>query len=218
MKEQNVDFWPFDKVHPKVNVPTCNITGWYDRLVGTIDNYVGMVNNGPERLRNKHRLIVGPWGHATMGKRQQGPLDFGPGAEGTYADELIRWYDYVFKGVDNGLGDEPPVKLFIMGEDRCGSRTSGPWRAPGTRTSISTAAARQTPSTATALCPCGAGDGPPDRYDYDPKRPGHEPDGPQRAGGRAGPVAPGPPAGRPRIPDAATSGGDRGHGARGAQA
>lgn len=30
-------------------------------------------------------------------------------------DELLRWYDYHFKGVDNGIMDEPPVKVFISG-------------------------------------------------------------------------------------------------------
>ena len=38
------------------------ITGWWDRLIGTIDNYEGLINDGDPDLRNQHRLIVGPWG------------------------------------------------------------------------------------------------------------------------------------------------------------
>ena len=29
MREQNKEFWEFDKVHSRVNVPTCQATGWY---------------------------------------------------------------------------------------------------------------------------------------------------------------------------------------------
>ena len=36
----------------------------------------------------------------------------------TYADEVARWYDYRFKGIDTGVGSEPPVKLFVMNENR----------------------------------------------------------------------------------------------------
>lgn len=32
-----------------------------------------------------------------------------------YHDETVRWYDYWLKGIDNGIMDEPPIKMFIMG-------------------------------------------------------------------------------------------------------
>ena len=47
MREQNKEFWAFDRIHSRVEVPTCQVTGWYDRLIGTIDNFAGMVANGP---------------------------------------------------------------------------------------------------------------------------------------------------------------------------
>ena len=115
VKEQNEDFFRFDKVHPRVNVPMCQLTGWYDRLIGTINNYIGLEKVGPESLRGQHRLIVGPWGHDLL---TSGPVDFGPEAPFEYADVVSRWYDYQFKGIDNGMADEPPVKLFIMGENK----------------------------------------------------------------------------------------------------
>ena len=172
MTEQNVDAWGFDKVHPRVNVPTCNITGWYDRLVGTINNYVGMANNGPKELRDEHRLIVGPWGHSTMGKRLQGPLDFGADAEGTFAGELVRWYDHVLKSVDNGLGNEPPVKLFIMGEDRW--RFESEWPLGRTRYTdfyLDSGGSANTVRGDGTLSMSSVGSGPPDGYDFDPRDP-----------------------------------------------
>ncbi len=32
-----------------------------------------------------------------------------------YHNELIRWYDYWLKGIDTGILDEPPIKIFVMG-------------------------------------------------------------------------------------------------------
>jgi putative CocE/NonD family hydrolase len=32
-----------------------------------------------------------------------------------YHDEMVRWHDYWLKGVDTGIMDEPPIKLFVMG-------------------------------------------------------------------------------------------------------
>ncbi len=60
-------------------------------------------------------MIVGPWGHGAS--QGTGELDFG---EHAYVDErtvALRWYDYWLKGIDNGLVDEPPVKLFLMGKN-----------------------------------------------------------------------------------------------------
>ena len=31
---------------------------------------------------------------------------------------LIRWYDHWLKGNDTGMMDEPPIKLFVMGENK----------------------------------------------------------------------------------------------------
>jgi predicted acyl esterase len=33
-------------------------------------------------------------------------------------EEMLRWYDYWFKGIDTGLMDEPPIKLYITGVGR----------------------------------------------------------------------------------------------------
>jgi len=32
-----------------------------------------------------------------------------------YSDEILRYHDYWLKGIDTGIMDEPPVKLFVMG-------------------------------------------------------------------------------------------------------
>ena len=115
LRNTNQDYMRFDEAHPKVDVPTMQITGWWDRLIGTIDNYEGLLNDGDPELRDQHRLIVGPWGHdATNYTRDVGPINYGPDAETTYADLIVRWYDFALKGIDNGTADEKPVQLFIL--------------------------------------------------------------------------------------------------------
>ncbi len=115
LRNTRQDFMRFDEAHPKVEVPVMQITGWWDRLIGTIDNYEGLITNGNSDLRNQHRLIVGPWGHdATNYTSTVGPIDYGPDANTTYPDLIVRWYDYALKNKDNGTADEKPVQLFIL--------------------------------------------------------------------------------------------------------
>lgn len=118
LRNTDKDFMRFHEAHPKVEVPIMQITGWWDRLIGTIDNYEGLINNGnpgkPD-LRNQHRLIVGPWGHdATDYTGTVGPIDYGSKANTTYPDLITRWYDHTLKGIDNGTAKEKPVQLFIL--------------------------------------------------------------------------------------------------------
>ncbi len=116
--------------YPQVNVPSLNITGWYDQVQqATINNYLGMVKYGPESLRSKHQLIVGPWRH-NVGLRQVGDLDFGTRAdlssmpadlrfESDWLKSVeLRWFDYWLKGIANGVTEESPVNIYVMGENR----------------------------------------------------------------------------------------------------
>jgi uncharacterized protein len=117
-RAQNKEFMRFGEFHAKVTAPVMLITGWWDRLIGTIDHYPGLVVHGPAHLRAQHRLIVGPWGHdSTQLSRRIGPVDYGPDAERTYAGLIARWYDFQFKDRDDGLGREAPVQLFILGDN-----------------------------------------------------------------------------------------------------
>jgi len=36
----------------------------------------------------------------------------------SYHDEIVRWYDYWLKGIDTGIMDEPPIKMFVMGVNK----------------------------------------------------------------------------------------------------
>jgi len=173
LSEQSREFWAFDEDHGQVNVPVCMLTGWYDRLVGTIDNFSGMVKNGPANLRDQHRLIIGPWGHSNGNLvRHQGPLDFGPHGDTTYTNEVARWFDHTLKGVDTGIGSEPPVKLFVMGENRW--RFEESWPPPGTQSVdffLRSGGSANTVWGDGELSVHEPKDERPDEYDYDPRDP-----------------------------------------------
>ena len=114
------DYWKeinVEEVFDEIAIPAHTFGGWFDIFSqGTLRGYVGVSHEGAnETARNGSQMIVGPWGHGAS--RETGDLDFG---EDAYVDERavgLRWFDYWLKGIDNGLADEPPVKLFLMGKN-----------------------------------------------------------------------------------------------------
>lgn len=134
-------FWhptDFRRHHEKMTVPMLHVGGWYDTFgQGTIDSYVGMVENaGSEEARRGQRLVVGPWRHAGfMSGSVVGDVDFGPNLP--TVDQLglrLRWYDQWLKGENTGLLDEPPVLIFVMGDNVWRAEESWPLvRARSTR-------------------------------------------------------------------------------------
>src|ERR1043166_2006675 len=112
--------------YSQVKVPTMNITGWYDQVAqDTINNYLEIVQYGPQELRDKHRLIIGPWRHNAY-VRKTGDIDFGRDAGGDFKPIKLRWYDFWLKGMQNGVLDEPPVQIFVMGSNKWRSERAWP--------------------------------------------------------------------------------------------
>jgi putative CocE/NonD family hydrolase len=57
-----------------------------------------------------------PGGHAGFGQKV-GDVDFGAGAVLDTWELGMRWFDWMLKGVDNGMAREKPVKIFVMGRN-----------------------------------------------------------------------------------------------------
>jgi len=100
------------------DVPQTHMSGWYDPYVPTaIGNYQAM----KARKRSAMRLIMGPWMHGDRCKSWSGDVDFGSQAtlDGNIAEHWreyrLRWFDHWLKGKDNGVAEEPSVRLFLMG-------------------------------------------------------------------------------------------------------
>jgi putative CocE/NonD family hydrolase len=106
-----------EELFDKISIPVHTFGGWFDIFSqGTLRGYVGMSQKGAtEKARRGSHIVIGPWGHGPSQKF--GALDFGPEANVDALALQLRWYDYWLKGIDNGLANEPPVKLFVMGRN-----------------------------------------------------------------------------------------------------
>lgn len=105
--------------YSRITASVYGIGGWYDIfLKGTIDNFIKMTSPdiAPE-IRREQKLMIGPWIHDTD-MRNFNELDFGEAAVLNESELMIRWFDNQLKGIDNGAMDDPPVKIFVMGENR----------------------------------------------------------------------------------------------------
>jgi putative CocE/NonD family hydrolase len=100
------------------DVPMVHLSGWYDPYARTaMENYVGLA----ARKRSPVRLILGPWTHGDRSLSYAGDVDFGVAAplDGNLDPDFLtarrRWFDCWVKGIDNGVADEPAVRVFVMG-------------------------------------------------------------------------------------------------------
>lgn len=127
----NDPFWhgiSIEKEMSNISVPFLTVSGWYDIFLrGALQDQLSISQHGPSELarRNKH-IIIGPWTHMT-GLRNANPdmpstgpdrsVDFGPAAQVNLGEVYLRWQDRWLKGIQNGIDEEPPYKIFVMGEN-----------------------------------------------------------------------------------------------------
>ncbi len=87
--------------YDKIKIPAYCGSGWWAycmwHLTGAFRNYLGI--NAPKKM------LIGPQAFLERPFHQ-------------YHDTIIKWYDYWLKGIDTGIMDEPPIKLYVMGIDQ----------------------------------------------------------------------------------------------------
>jgi uncharacterized protein len=113
------DPWQFVEACSEVSVPNLDIVGWFDHCNDGIEMHRAMRRVGQtEAARNGQRLIIGPWSHTGHGSRKVGNVDFGPSAALNIAQTEVRYFDYWLKGRANGVDQDAPVKIFVMGANK----------------------------------------------------------------------------------------------------
>jgi putative CocE/NonD family hydrolase len=80
-------------------------------------NYIGMKRFGATLEARRPSLIIGPWVHGGN-DRTTGEIDYGSDAKIDMEGYVIRWFDHFLKGIDNGVEKDPPVYVFVMGENK----------------------------------------------------------------------------------------------------
>ena len=95
----------------RVQVPVLGTAGWHDDARGTTRNYVGI-----DTLPNKpfQRIVMDAGAHKGIDYVNG---SFGPQSRIDSRALQLRWFDRYLKGVDNGVDREPPVDIFIQGDN-----------------------------------------------------------------------------------------------------
>ena len=121
-----------DHVTDYADVPVLHVTGWYDSWTRQVCmNYEAL----SRAKKSPHRLVIGPWVHGSQGSNVSGEVEFAADAAVDLLAWRLRWYDRWLKGERNGLDDDPPVLIYVMGtgDDRRSAagrlKHGGFWRA-----------------------------------------------------------------------------------------
>ena len=159
------DFWKEigmrDKVE-QIRIPVYLMGGWYDNYPAATFRYF-------EKLRklgatDEIRVVINPSDHLN---KVVGERDFGENAAKDEVGLAIRWFDQVARGIDTGMGDEPPVRIFVMGSNTW--RTEETWPLAGTR--YTEYYLHSNGAKDGSLSTTQPGDGGATRYVYDPADP-----------------------------------------------
>ena len=174
------DYWKQisnEENYSRIDVPAYNMGGWYDIFLGgTIRNYLGMWEKGAtERARRGQKLLIGPWLHASPTTSLVGTRYFGLESAPPFVDLdglQLRWFDYWLKGIDNGILDEPPVRIFVMGDNVWRDEREWPLaRAQPTSYYLHSEGRANSLNGNGVLSPDPLGEEPPDVFLYNPTNP-----------------------------------------------
>jgi len=167
-----------ERQHPEIAVPMYHVTSWYDIfLQGGLANFRGLRERAmTEAARAAQKLLVGPWAHlfpyTSPTSTGTGDIDFGPAALIDLHEIQLRWFDHWLKGIDTGIMDEPPVKIFVMGDNRW--RDEYEWPLARTRYVpyyLHSGGRANTAGGDGTLDPRPPREEPPDHFVYDPADP-----------------------------------------------
>ena len=156
------------------DVPAYHVTGWYDSWGTQVANmnYLQLAN-----AKRNQRLIVGPWTHGGQSVSFSGIAEFGPEAAIDMNALRARWFDRWLKGEQNGVENEAPVRLFVMGGGDARKTPEGRLFVGGTwrdEREWPLARTQATPYYLHAdgtLSPQAPGNAAPTRYQFDPRNP-----------------------------------------------
>jgi hypothetical protein len=163
----------FDGYYSHVTAPALQVAGWYDQALGPMLDDFQKIHKEGGGNSPKTRIIIGPWTHGAPGipnnkifhQKKLAGLNL-------YGSEMFKWFDYWLRGISNGEDKEPPVKLFVMGENVW--RNENEWPLARTKWadyyvhSRGRANSNQGDGKLDATAPANE---PVDKFDYDPAKP-----------------------------------------------
>lgn len=147
-----------------IRIPTLIICGWWDYYTGSAFRCWSTIKRS--NPSTDVRVLIGATNHVS-----QFPPDGRkyPGGREDAAGEAIRWLDYVLKGEQNGVGGEPPIKVFTMGSNKWQRYSSWPPAAKEKERKVYLHNAEKDRFGFLDTMP--PGNEPTSAYDYDPDNP-----------------------------------------------
>jgi putative CocE/NonD family hydrolase len=101
-----------DHVEDYADIPVLHVTGWYDSWTRQVTmNYEAL----SKAKKAPQRLVIGPWVHGSQGSNVSGEVVFGEDAKLDLLAFRLRWYDHWMRHERNGVADDPPVWIYVMG-------------------------------------------------------------------------------------------------------
>jgi hypothetical protein len=173
-------WWQTDvrRMAAKVSVPAFHIGSWYDAFqYDTLACYLRFRDEArTDTVRRHQRLLMGPWAHllpySVPTSRGTGDIDFGPDAKIELHAIQERWFRHHFDGTADRLLEEPPVRIFVMGDDRWRDEQQWPLaRTRYTRVFLRSQGRANSLDGNGRLALDGPGDEPADEFTYDPNDP-----------------------------------------------
>jgi putative CocE/NonD family hydrolase len=105
-------FGVVDQISNYKDIPVYLVGGWYDSWARqTTMNYMALSQN----KKSPQKLIMGPWIHGAHTRSAHGQVDFGADAAINGLEFRLRWYDRWLRGIQNGVENDAPVRIFVMG-------------------------------------------------------------------------------------------------------
>jgi putative CocE/NonD family hydrolase len=128
------EFWRRMSVNDRPGQIRCSalmFAGWFDPFVDAMfEDYLRMRSRGGSEAARDSQLIVGPWTHTTESRFRS--TDYGTDARFLgQVKSVMRWYDHWLKGEANGVEEEGPIRIFVMGTNQW--RTEQEWPLARTR-------------------------------------------------------------------------------------
>ncbi len=159
-----------------IQIPALHVAGWYDVFqAASLDDFSAIRRELAEPwVRSQQKLILGPWTHVDY-NASAGEFDFGLQASWMLVlpeETSLRWFDYWLKGSPNGMLEEPPVRIFVMGANRWRDENEWPLaRARATAFYLHSQGSANSLSGDGQLTRSAPLEEPPDRFVYDPLDP-----------------------------------------------
>ncbi len=97
------DYWKHGSIcedYAAVDTPIMAVSGW-------ADGYTNAVFRMMENLDVPRQALIGPWSHKY-------PHLGVPGPAIGFLQEMVRWWDYWLKDEDNGIMDEPMLRVYMQ--------------------------------------------------------------------------------------------------------